>query len=123
MSGIALSDHARRGALERPDFETELTDPAGLVVVERPLPWYERVLKNESVQNGAILAALALIWELYARWTDNPLLVPTFTARRFMIVFPSPNSSPTNCSVSPPAARERNCLAAARRRWRPCERN
>jgi NitT/TauT family transport system permease protein len=79
VSGIALSEDARRGAVERPDFETELSDPAGLVVVERPLPWYERILKNESVQNGAILAALALIWELYARWTDNPLLVPTFT--------------------------------------------
>jgi NitT/TauT family transport system permease protein len=79
VSGIALSEDARRAAIERPDFETELSDPAGLVVVERPLPWYERVLKNESVQNGAILAALALIWELYARWVDNPLLVPTFT--------------------------------------------
>ena len=79
MSGIALSEDARRAAGERPDFETELSDPAGLVVVERPLPWFERILKNESVQNGAILAALALIWELYARWTDNPLLVPTFT--------------------------------------------
>jgi len=70
---------ARSRSLDRPDFETELVDPAGLVVVQRPLPWYERVLKHEDVQNGAILAGLALVWELYARFLDNPLLLPTFT--------------------------------------------
>lgn len=79
MSGIALAEDVRCAAAQRPDFETELSDPAGLVVVERPLPWFERFIKNETVQNGAILAGLALIWEVYARWVDNPLLVPTFT--------------------------------------------
>jgi NitT/TauT family transport system permease protein len=66
-------------APERPDFEAELVDPAGLVVVERPLPWHERVLRHEAVQNGAILVALALVWELYARYLDNPLLLPAFS--------------------------------------------
>lgn len=79
MSGVALAEGGRRASVERPDFETELSDPAGLVVVERPLPWFERIIKNESVQNGAILLGLALVWELYARWLNNPLLVPTFS--------------------------------------------
>lgn len=78
MSGIAVSDHAPR-AIDRPDFETELVDATGLGDVERPLPWFERVIKNESVQNAAILASLAVVWELYARFIDNPLLLPTFT--------------------------------------------
>ena len=75
----ALAPLEARRPVERPDFESELVDPAGLVVVERPLPWYERIVKNESVQNGAILAGLALLWELYARFLDNPLLLPTFS--------------------------------------------
>jgi NitT/TauT family transport system permease protein len=75
----ALAPLEARRPVERPDFESELVDPAGLVVVERPLPWYERIVKNEAVQNGAILAGLALLWELYARFLDNPLLLPTFS--------------------------------------------
>src|SRR5215208_5551312 len=75
----ALAPLEARRPIERPDFESELVDPAGLVVVERPLPWYERIVKNEAVQNGAILAGLALLWDLYARFLDNPLLLPTFS--------------------------------------------
>jgi sulfonate transport system permease protein len=75
----ALAPLEARRPVERPDFESELVDPAGLVVVERPLPWYERIVKNEAVQNGAILAGLALLWELYARFLGNPLLLPTFS--------------------------------------------
>jgi NitT/TauT family transport system permease protein len=75
----ALAPLEARRPVEWPDFESELVDPAGLVVVERPLPWYERIVKNEAVQNGAILAGLALLWELYARFLDNPLLLPTFS--------------------------------------------
>src|SRR5215208_5551313 len=67
----ALAPLEARRPIERPDFESELVDPAGLVVVERPLPWYERIVKNEAVQNGAILAGLALLWELYARFLDH----------------------------------------------------
>jgi len=74
----ALAPLEARRPVERPDFESELVDPAGLVVVERPLPC-ERIVKNEAVQNGAILAGLALLWELYARFLDNPLLLPTFS--------------------------------------------
>ena len=78
MSLAAASQTARAAPAERPDFEAELADASGLGDIERPLPWFERLLKNEAVQNGAILVGLALAWELYARYLDNPLLLPSF---------------------------------------------
>ena len=35
---------------------------------------------TRAVRKLALLVVLALIWEVYARWLDNPLLFPTFTA-------------------------------------------
>jgi NitT/TauT family transport system permease protein len=37
------------------------------------------VVNNEGVQRLAILLVLIVVWELYARWLNNPLLFPTFT--------------------------------------------
>ncbi len=35
---------------------------------------------SAAVRKLALLVVLALIWEGYARWLNNPLLFPTFTA-------------------------------------------
>jgi NitT/TauT family transport system permease protein len=50
---------------------------------ERPLPWRTRLWQQAALRRGLILALLALVWELVARWQDNDLLLPTFlqTAR------------------------------------------
>ena len=52
---------------------------------DRPLSTLDRTWGRSSVRKGAILVALALLWELAARWQDNDLLLPTFlqTARAF----------------------------------------
>jgi NitT/TauT family transport system permease protein len=63
-----------------PDFECEPVDASGIGDVERPLGWLERVTNNDAVRRLVILVALGLIWELYARWVDNPLILPTLTA-------------------------------------------
>lgn len=63
----------------RPEFEIELTDAGTVGDVERPLSLVERILTNETFQRFAILVALIVIWELYARWLNNSLLFPTFT--------------------------------------------
>ena len=63
----------------RPEFEIELTDAGTVGDVERPLSLFERIVTNETFQRFAILAALIVIWELYARWLNNSLLFPTFT--------------------------------------------
>ena len=63
----------------RPEFEREPIEASGIGDVERPLSLFERLLNNDAVRRAAILLVLALAWELYARWLDNPLLFPTFS--------------------------------------------
>ena len=49
-------------------------------VVEQPLTLFERVWSRGWVRKAFILALLAVIWQAYAVWLHNDLLVPTFTA-------------------------------------------
>jgi NitT/TauT family transport system permease protein len=69
----------------RPERQGQPVPAAAFGVVEKPLSGWERVSNVGSVRKLAILLLLALIWELYARWLDNPLLFPTFgvTVRAF----------------------------------------
>ncbi|WP_127092085.1 ABC transporter permease [Aquabacter cavernae] len=66
-------------ARPRPDFECEPLDASGIGDVERRLSPIERILNNDAVRRAGVLIALLVVWELYARWADNPLLFPTFT--------------------------------------------
>lgn len=72
----------RREPPFRPDIEHALP-PLDGVAPEQPLPWTARVWQQGTVRRLAILAVLAVLWELAARWQDNDLLLPTFlqTAR------------------------------------------
>ena len=63
----------------RPEYEIPL-EPFTASAVERPLPWTTRLWAQGWLRRGLILAALALLWELLARWQDNELLLPTFLA-------------------------------------------
>jgi len=62
----------------RPELVAEVQQSFG--VVEKPLTLWERIYNNGAFRKGALLVAMALIWELYARKIDNPLLFPTFSA-------------------------------------------
>jgi NitT/TauT family transport system permease protein len=75
MSGVSLDTWA-----PRPEFEREPVDASDVGDVERPLGFAERLVNNDAVRRLVILALLAAVWELYARWVDNPLILPTFTA-------------------------------------------
>ncbi|WP_019701622.1 ABC transporter permease [Paracidovorax oryzae] len=72
----------RREPPFRPDVEHVLS-PLDGIAPEQPLPWAARVWQQGTVRRLAILAVLAVLWELAARWQDNDLLLPTFlqTAR------------------------------------------
>ena len=48
--------------------------------MERSLPLATRVWAQDWVRKAVILVVLAVLWELAARWQDNELLLPTFTA-------------------------------------------
>lgn len=59
--------------------------PVATADLQRPLPLAGRVWQHGGVRKAVLLALLALLWELLARWQDNDLLLPTFlqTARAF----------------------------------------
>jgi NitT/TauT family transport system permease protein len=69
------------GALPvRPEIRREPIDSSAFGVVEKPLTTLERIYNIGAVRKAAILIALALVWELGARWLNNDLLFPTFIA-------------------------------------------
>ncbi len=47
--------------------------------VERQLPLSERLWNSGPLRKTLFLIVLALVWELYARFLDNPLLFPTLS--------------------------------------------
>jgi NitT/TauT family transport system permease protein len=65
-------------SFERPERAGQPVPTAAFGVVEKPLSGWERIANVGAVRKLAILLLLALAWELYARWLNNPLLFPTF---------------------------------------------
>ncbi|GHC93263.1 ABC transporter permease [Pseudorhodoferax aquiterrae] len=63
----------------RPEAEWPL-QPYTEGSVERALPLGTRLWQQAWLRKGLILAVLAILWELLARWQDNDLLLPTFSA-------------------------------------------
>jgi NitT/TauT family transport system permease protein len=62
----------------RPDL-TFAVATTGFDVVEKPLSAWEKLYNNAGARKVVLLSVLALFWEVYARWLNNPLLVPTFS--------------------------------------------
>ncbi|GAB3628049.1 ABC transporter permease [Pandoraea terrae] len=52
---------------------------AELSSVQRPLSPLESLYRLGWIRKTVILLVLALIWEVYGRWLDNPLLFPSFS--------------------------------------------
>ena len=67
-------------ASERPNICCETLGPDQFGIIEKPLTLAEQVYNKVWLRKLAILVVLALAWELYGRWLDNPLLVPPFSA-------------------------------------------
>lgn len=61
----------------RPEYEIELA-PFTEKPLERRLPLATRLWQYGWLRKGVILAALAVIWELVARYQNNDLLLPGF---------------------------------------------
>ena len=64
----------------RPERECDLVDSAQFGIVEKPLSLWETLANNPILRKVVILIVLAAIWELYARWLNNALLIPTFSS-------------------------------------------
>jgi NitT/TauT family transport system permease protein len=49
-------------------------------IVQKPLTLFERLYNQNWLRKLFVLIVIAVCWEAYARWLDNELLVPTFSA-------------------------------------------
>jgi len=64
----------------RPEHVRDQVAEQDFGVVAKPLTVFERIYGNGLVRKLAILAVLAAIWQLYAMYLNNPLVLPTFGA-------------------------------------------
>ena len=64
----------------RPEIIREPVTSGAFGIVEKPLSTWERITNVGAVRKFTLLVILALIWEVYARMLNNPLLFPTFSA-------------------------------------------
>jgi len=61
----------------RPESEHRL-EPLPAARIEQAVPWAQRLGSHAALRSAVILAILAGVWELGARWQDNELMLPTF---------------------------------------------
>ena len=63
----------------RPPETGAANDDDGADVVARPLSLWARAWNLTALRRAVILATLALAWQSYALYANNPLMFPTFT--------------------------------------------
>lgn len=80
VSEIHRTTAAVRKTIERPEVFIPRTKGKEFGVVEKPLTSWEKLYNNNCVRKTAILVLLAVVWEVYARIVNNPLLFPTFSS-------------------------------------------
>ena len=64
----------------RPEIYHEPMSQEKFGIVEKPLTLFERLYNQNWLRKLFVLIVIAVCWETYARWLDNELLVPTFSA-------------------------------------------
>ena len=65
---------------ERPNIYCETLGPEQFGIIQKPLTLAEKLYNQTWLRKIGILIFLAVGWEIYGRWLDNPLLVPPFSA-------------------------------------------
>lgn len=64
----------------RPEFEADILDRGVIGEIIQPLTLWERISSNDTARRIFVLVLLAVTWEVYARYLDEPLMLPTFSA-------------------------------------------
>jgi len=64
---------------DRPEILRDTLGESDFGVVEKELTILERLYNQAWIRKTGLLIILAVIWEVYARHLDNPLLVPTLS--------------------------------------------
>ncbi len=65
-------------AVQRANIYCETLGPEQFGIIQKPLTLAEKIYNQGWLRKIGIIVVLALAWELYGRWLDNQLLVPTF---------------------------------------------
>ena len=78
-AAVAAAHPVARATNFRPEIVHDKDSIPQIAVVEKPLSALERLTNQGWIRKLLILIALAIIWEVYARYLDNDLLFPTFT--------------------------------------------
>jgi len=63
----------------RPEFERDVLDVGVIGDISWPLSVWERLTGNTLARRIFILVLLGAAWQLYAVWSDNPLMFPPFS--------------------------------------------
>jgi NitT/TauT family transport system permease protein len=66
-------------ATYRPNIYRDTLGPEQFGIIQKPLTIVEKLYNQSWLRKVFLLVLLAVGWELYGRWLDNPLLVPTFS--------------------------------------------
>ncbi len=62
----------------RPEVVRELSSSEDFGVIQKELTVFEQLFNQAWLRKSIILVLIAVAWEVYGRYLDNPLLVPTF---------------------------------------------
>ncbi len=66
-------------AASRPEIVRTLSGSEEFGVVQKELTIFEQLFNQVWLRKCIILVLIAIVWEVYGRHLDNPLLVPTFS--------------------------------------------
>ena len=80
VAPVIVTNRLPSRAEQRPEIVRPASAGEQITVVEKPLSTFELLYNHGFVRKAVILIVLALIWEAYARYLNNDLLFPTFTA-------------------------------------------
>ena len=63
----------------RDEYTNSTLPPVETGDVEVPLSFVYRLLANTIVRRFLVLVGIAIVWQAYATWVDNPLIFPKFS--------------------------------------------
>ncbi|QEL27340.1 ABC transporter permease (plasmid) [Bosea sp. F3-2] len=81
-----MSELAIQPGQPRPDFENPASAVGHIGNVEQKLGPFELIWNEVGVRRGVFILLLAAVWEIYARWLDNPLSFPPLSTTAAVFV-------------------------------------
>jgi NitT/TauT family transport system permease protein len=64
----------------RIDFIVDNINKPGVAILKARLPLWQRTLRHDAVRRAMLIVVMAVIWEVYGRYVNNDLIMPTLSA-------------------------------------------